>query len=465
MTTDDKRSNVPVRVRFAPSPTGFFHIGSARTALFNWLYARHTGGRFVLRIEDTDRERNTPESLQLLIDGMRWLGLDWDEGPEIGGDYGPYFQSERDAIYKSYLEKLFAADRAYEKDGAVYFKLLGERYTAYDTFKKCEVEKVKAQAQCIEDKVRGHVERAEEQDFVIVRKNGQPVFHFVNVVDDIAMGITHVIRGEDHLSNTSKHAELFQALGAPLPVYAHIPLILKTSGPGKMSKRDEGALIEDYQRRGFLPEAVRNYLCLLGWSPGDDREILPIEQIIELFDLAAINKNNARFDEKKLAFINTTYVRDLPPDTFREKAQVVLSEASLINTTTDEAYLKAVLAIIQEKVRSLDDLPIFCSYCFTEDYAQNEKARQKIFKKGDPYARLREVLSAFTDLEDFSEAALENQIKALAEEHQVGSAEYIHPIRFAVSGMAVGPSLYALLCVLGKERVVARLQRFLNSES
>ena len=223
-----------VRVRFAPSPTGFFHIGSARTALFNWLYARHTGGTFVLRIEDTDKERNTDESLQVLLEGMRWMGMDWDEGPEVGGEYGPYFQSERQAVYDEYLQKLVDAGRTYEKDGAIWFKLEGERYTEYDDYRKAEVEKVRAAPVVIDDVVRGRVERAEELDFVIVRKDGNPVFHFVNVVDDIAMGITHVIRGEDHLSNTSKHVELFNAFGVTPPVFAHIPLILKESGPGKM---------------------------------------------------------------------------------------------------------------------------------------------------------------------------------------------------------------------------------------
>ena len=212
-----------VRVRFAPSPTGFFHIGSARTALFNWLYAKHTGGKFVLRIEDTDKERNTEEALKVLIDGMRWLGLDWDEGPEVGGDYGPYFQSERQSIYDDYLQILQDKGRVYEKDGALWFRLEGERYTEYDDFHKAEVEKVKNAPVVIEDAVRGRVERTEERDFVIVRSNGEPVFHFVNVVDDIAMGITHVIRGEDHLSNTSKHVELFKALDAKVP-YLHIYL-------------------------------------------------------------------------------------------------------------------------------------------------------------------------------------------------------------------------------------------------
>ena len=238
-----------VRVRFAPSPTGFFHIGSARTALFNWLYARHTGGKFILRIEDTDKARNSEEFLNVIYDSLTWLGLNWDEGPKVGGDHGPYRQSERDAIYRDYLQRLRDTGRAYEKDGAIWFKLLGDRHEVYDDHRQKTVTKVKAAPTVIEDRIRGRVERTEDEDFVIVRSDGNPVFHLVNVVDDITMQITHVIRGEDHLSNASKHVELFKAFGAPVPEFAHIPLILKQNGPGKMSKRDQGALVEEYQRQ------------------------------------------------------------------------------------------------------------------------------------------------------------------------------------------------------------------------
>ena len=219
-----------VRVRFAPSPTGFFHIGSARTALFNWLYARHTGGVFILRIEDTDKERNSEAFLNLIYDSLTWLGLNWDEGPKVGGAYGPYRQSERGAIYKEYVDKLLASGRAYQKDGATWFKLLGDRYTVFDEHRKKEVEKVKIAPVVIEDRIRGRVERVEDEDFVIVRSDGNPVFHLVNVIDDIAMNVTHVIRGEDHLSNTSKHVLLYEGFGAKPPEFAHIPLILKQNG-------------------------------------------------------------------------------------------------------------------------------------------------------------------------------------------------------------------------------------------
>ena len=414
-----------VRVRFAPSPTGFFHIGSARTALFNWLYARHTGGRFILRIEDTDKERNTEEALRVLLSGMRWLGLDWDEGPEVGGDYGPYFQSQRQAVYDEYLERLREAGRCYEKDGAVWFRLEGERYTEYDDFKKAEVEKVKTAPVIIDDAVRGRVERSEETDFVIIRKDGNPVFHFVNVVDDIAMGITHVIRGEDHLSNTSKHVELFRAFGVEPPRFAHIPLILKESGPGKMSKRDKGALVEDYETRGFLAAAVRNYISLLGWNPKDDREKLTIDETVELFDFPGINKGNARFDERKLSALNSEYLRELDIGSFSFLARPRLAESGLVGDDVSEDYLQAVLSLCQPKARGLDSLEDLCGYFFSDSFSFDEKASAKLAKKGDPKATVAELLPVLESLETFEAEALQ----AALEDHAATKGK--NPSRFS----------------------------------
>jgi len=453
------------RVRFAPSPTGFFHIGSARTALFNWLYARHTGGTFVLRIEDTDQERNRPEFLQIIYNSMRWLGMDWDEGPEIGGDYGPYFQSERGEIYQRYLDKLKEAGRTYLKDGALYFRLEGERYTEYDEYLKAEVEKVKAAPVEIDDAIRGKVVRAESRDFVICRADGSPTFHFVNVVDDIEMKITHVVRGEDHLSNTSKHVELFHAFGAPVPQYAHLPLILKDpqDGKGKMSKRDRGALIEEYQERHFLPAAVRNYLALLGWSPKDDREKMDIGEIIEKFELKDIQKGAARFDEKKMAHLNQEYLKELPVETYAWHARPVLTEAGLIAEDADEDYLQRVLALCQEKVDALQNLPSFTRYFFSEDYPKDEKAKAKLLKKGAPKQRLAEVHAALSQLSDeqWEDEAINQAFMDLAQAHGQEKPFQWWPItRFAVSGTTSGPDFVPMLTVLGRERVLARVQRF-----
>jgi glutamyl-tRNA synthetase len=427
-----------VRVRFAPSPTGFFHIGSARTALFNWLYARHTGGEMVLRIEDTDKARNTEEALRVLLDGMRWLGLDWDEGPEKGGDAGPYFQSQRDEIYAKYLEKLREKSAVYDKDGAVWLKISGE-------------------PQNIDDMVRGRVVRAEEKDFVIFRSDGSPVFHFVNVVDDIEMGITHVIRGEDHLSNTSKHVELYKAFGVPVPVFAHIPLILKSEGSGKMSKRDVGALIEDYADKEYMPEAVRNYLCLLGWSPKDDREIMDISEIIDLFDLSDVTKSNARFDEQKMAYFNTEHLRQMNFESFCSLARPVLAEASILPEDVTDEYINSVLRICQEKVREMDDLPNLVGYFFKEDFEIDEESSKKVLAKGDPAQRVHEFNAGLTAVSDFSEDSLGSFVKALAKENGVKPGAYIQAVRLAVSGQAVGPGFYPMLVVLGKDRVQKRL--------
>lgn len=452
-----------VRVRFAPSPTGFFHIGSARTALFNWLYAKHTGGRFILRIEDTDKERNTEAALKVLLDGMRWLGMDWDEGPEVGGDYGPYFQSERTALYEDYLNILKEKDRVYEKEGALWFRLEGERYTEYDAFHKAEVEKVKGEAVVIEDAIRGRVERREERDFVLVRSNGEPVFHFVNVVDDIAMGITHVIRGEDHLSNTSKHVELFKALGAEVPIFAHIPLILKESGPGKMSKRDKGALIEDYERRSFIAEAVRNYICLLGWNPKDDREKMPIESLIERFDFDGINKGNARFDETKLMALNAEYIKDMPITQFAELAKPILETAGVLNgETVDADYCSKVLSLCQEKIKSLETLPDFVYYFFNENYAYDAKGMARIEKATNSQLLLEEVIACFEGLSAWNLPSLEEALNGLAEKRQLKPFAFFPLIRMATSGRTGGPDLLPMIETMGENRVLPRLQSFLE---
>ena len=426
-----------IRVRFAPSPTGFFHIGGARTALFNWLYARHTGGTFILRIEDTDDERDRQEYLDLLLNGLKWLGLDWDEGPEAGGNYGPYFQSQRSDIYKEHVEILKKNGRAYDQDGAVYFRVSDE-------------------PQVIHDLIRGDVVRKEEKDFVIVRSNGKPVFHLVNVVDDMLMKMTHVIRGEDHLSNTSKHVELFKAFGVQPPLFAHIPLILKSNGPGKMSKRDTGALIEDYEKNHFIPEAVRNYLCLLGWSPKEDREILPIDEIVKLFDIADVNKNNARFDEKKMAFFNSEYLRALPVDVFVEKARDVLKSSTVNLSGATDDYVREVLVLCQEKLRSFAEVPEFVRYFFQEKLEYSEASLQKLMTKFPLKDRLEQFLAAVQDVSD--ESLVESAVHALAESHQVKTGEYIHSVRFAVSGRDVGPGFFGLLRVLGNERVRQRIK-------
>ena len=458
----------PVRVRFAPSPTGFFHIGSARTALFNWLYARHTGGTFILRIEDTDQARNSEAYLKLIYDSLTWLGLDWDEGPNpngVGerGSFGPYRQSQRAAIYQKYKQQLLNSGRAYEKDGAVWFKLLGERYKVFDDHRKKEVEKVKSAPVVIHDRIRGQVERQEDEDFVIFRSDGHPVFHFVNVVDDIEMKVSHIIRGEDHLSNTSKHVRLYEGIGVTPPVFAHIPLILKSPemGQGKMSKRDKGALIEEYQQRHFLPEALVNYLSLLGWNPGDDREILPIPVIIRLFDLPGVNQSNAKFDGKKLANTNMTYLLAQPADRFVALAKAYFaSQQNGAGVMSNEPYFREIMLLAQPKIKSVDELGAYTAYFFTDDFPIDAKVKEKVMAKGEPKARLAELITALPGMDFSSDTAIEEGIKKLASDKNLGFGDYQAVARLAVTGTNTGPNITAIFRMLGKDLVLLRLQRF-----
>ena len=458
-----------VRVRFAPSPTGFFHIGSARTALFNWLYARHTGGTFILRIEDTDQARNSEAFLNLIFESLDWLGMDWDEGPVFrkngGGDYGPYRQSQRGDIYQRYKQQLLDSGRAYEKDGAIWFKLLGERYKVFDDHRKKEVEKVKTAPVVIDDRIRGRVERQEDEDFVIFRSDGNPVFHFVNVVDDIEMKVSHIIRGEDHLSNTSKHVRLYEGFGVTAPVFAHIPLILKSPemGQGKMSKRDKGALIEEYQQRHFLPEALVNYLALLGWNPGDDREKMPIADIVKLFDLPGVNQSNAKFDGKKLANMNMVYLLEQPADRFVSLArEYFATQPTGATVMANEAYFRDIMQLAQPKIKSVDELGAYTGYFFTDDFAIDAKVKEKVMAKGDPKARLAELGAAVPALDFSSDAAIEAGLKSLAESKGLGFGDYQAVARLAVSGTNAGPSITSIFRVLGKEKALQRLRKLLE---
>jgi glutamyl-tRNA synthetase len=458
-----------VRVRFAPSPTGFFHIGSARTALFNWLYARHTGGVFILRIEDTDKERNSEPFYNVIYQSLAWLGIDWDEGPQVhghgGGNRGPYLQSQRSGIYQEHVQRLLDSGRAYQKDGATWFKLVGERYEVFDDHRKKTVTKVKVPPVVIDDQIRGRVERVEDEDFVIVRSDGNPVFHLTNVVDDMTMGVTHIIRGEDHLSNTSKHSLLYEGFGVKPPAFAHIPLILKQNGPGKMSKRDQGALIEEYQRRGYLPEALVNFLCLLGWNPGDDREKMPLAEIVRLFDLPGVNQSNARFDDKKLAHMNMAYLLEQPAERFvtlaRDYFQRQDTPAAKAALATDAGFFREVMLLSQPKIKGVEELPAYTAYFFTDDFPMDPKVRDKVMGKGDPKARLRELADVLQTADFSSDTAIEEAIKALAAKHGLGFGDYQSVARLAVSGTNVGPSITGMFRVLGREKVLARMNRFL----
>jgi glutamyl-tRNA synthetase len=435
-----------VRTRFAPSPTGFLHLGGARTALFNWLFARQHGGTFVLRIEDTDEKRNTEEAYDVIYRGLNWLGLDWDEGPQKGGDFGPYFQSQRNSIYESYFEKLESAGYLYEDGGT--FRFRSQRKSVL-----------------VEDLVCGRIEfdmsnPVTHPDMTIRRPDGSWIFHFVNVVDDIEMKITHVIRGEDHLSNTPKHVELYQALGIEPPKFAHIPLILNHEGK-KLSKRDGGSSITNYIDQGYAPEAVLNYLCLLGWSPKDNREYLPLAEIREIFTLDNINRRNAVFDLDKCFWLNGQHLMHMSLDRFTDLSLPFIEKAGIPYGTREA--LSDALAIVKPKVKHLSDVPDWIAYLFDDDFPFDDAAVEKAFTKPGILAteRLAQLKGAFVVLDDWSAPALEAALKATATELNVKSGEFVHPCRVAVSGRAVGPGLYEMLVVLGKSRIIARINKAL----
>ena len=442
------------RVRFAPSPTGYLHIGGARTALFNWLYARHTGGTFVLRIEDTDAARNSQEAVDVILNGLRWLGLDWDEGPLTGdatgpgkGDRGPYFQSQRKENYQRRIEALLSRGLAYEKEGAIRFKMTREPIVIPDLV--------------IGDVVRPLTDREEaDPDWVLVRSDGQPVFHFVNVVDDLEMNITHVIRGEDHVSNTAKHIALFRAFGVEPPKYAHIPLILNADG-SKMSKRDKGASLMSYLDEGFLAETLNNYLCLLGWSPKDNQEKMPLREIIERFDLPQILRHNAKFDYEKLMWLQGEYCRELSADRFYELGVHAFARAGIDTNKFDVNYVKAALDTCRGKIKTFSELPAYAGFYFRDAVEYDAEAAKKSFVPENK-PRLEKLRDAFAKLDSFTAANLEAALKETAKEFGVKVGVLVHPTRLALTGKTAGPSLYHLLEVLGWEKTLARIEKALN---
>lgn len=440
-----------IRVRFAPSPTGFLHIGGARTALFNWLYARHTGGTFILRVEDTDAARNTTEATEALLSGLRWLGLDWDEGPTLGdpagaskGNHGPYFQSQRSDIYRARVQELKAKGLAYDADGAVKFKMDRQPIVIPDLI--------------VGDVTRELTDREQaDPDFVIIRSDGQPVFHFVNVVDDLEMKITHVIRGEDHLTNTAKHIALFRAFGVEPPKYAHIPLILNSDGT-KMSKRDSGASLQTYLDEGCVPEAVVNYLCLLGWSPKENREKLPIAEIIQLFDLPQILRHNARFDIGKLHWLDGEYLREMDLERFCKLGTEALRRAGYDLDKYPAEYVKSALATCVGKIKRFCELGPYAGFYFTNEIKIDPALAAKEFT-AENKARLQKLRDAFAQLTEFNAAGIEQTLKGIAKELGVKVGILVHPTRLACTGAASGPSLYHLMEVLGKKTVLERINK------
>jgi len=471
---------MPVRVRFAPSPTGSLHIGGARTALFNWLFARHNKGTFILRIEDTDRVRSTHDAIKTILDGMEWLGLDWDEGPNIGGNYGPYFQTQRLDIYNKYLQQLLVGGKAYHcfcsaEELSAKRKLAEERKEAprYDgSCRKLSTEQIKKNLEekkpyvvrfqmpagektIVDDEIRGDVSFENDllDDFVILKSDGFPTYNFAAAIDDHLMEITHVIRGDDHLSNTPRQVVLYQAFGWTPPAFAHIPMIL---GPDKarLSKRHGATSVIEYSDQGFLPEAVMNYIAKLGWGH-KDKEVFSRQELIELFSLDGVNLNPAIFNVEKLTWLNGQYIKNAVPERI-----VALCEPLLIEAYGKQelSTLTKIVKIFLDRIKVIPEIVPLTNYFFKDDFGFEEKATKFL---SDPMAKdiLKELGERLEKIENFVREDIEKAFKAMAAEKTLKLGQIIHPCRAAVSGKTETPPMYDVLEVLGKEKVLGRLRR------
>jgi glutamyl-tRNA synthetase len=409
-----------MRVRFAPSPTGALHIGGARTALYNWLVARHAGGQFVLRIEDTDRERSTQENVEQIYDALRWLELDWDEGP--------YSQAERVDRHKEEIQRLLGEGHAYMDEGAVRLRVPDEGSTTVD------------------DVIRGEIvfEHQAIDDFVIARSDGSPLYNLAVAVDDRDMGITHVIRGADHISNTPRQLMILEALGSQPPVFAHLPLLHGTDGK-KLSKRHGAASVQELRDQGYLPAAIRNYLALLGWGFDDSTEYFTTEQLIESFSLERVSKSPAVFDEQKLRWMNGRYLREMDPGEL----------AALLEQRTGRGDLRPAVEVTQEKMQTTDDFWKLAGWLY-ERRPTDEKAWSKVMKDGaaENLARARDALAR---VDPFDQAGVEKALTELVEELDVKPGKLYQPIRVAITGTTVSPGIFESVALLGRDETLSRI--------
>lgn len=444
-----------VRTRFAPSPTGFLHIGGARTALYNWLFARRHGGKFLLRVEDTDAERSTVASMEVILDGLSWLGLDWDEGPGIGGPHAPYSQSERRAVYDAYLAKLESAGLVYDDEGAIRFRVPDRVITVHDLVCGEVSVNLKEQGSRRYD-AESKREVEANPDLVIRRPNGGYIFHFVNVVDDLEMEITHVIRGEDHLSNTPKHIAMFEALGATPPIFAHIPLNLNPSGT-KMSKRDQGALIHEYQENGFLPEAVNNYMALLGWSGKDDQEIFSMAELKQRFDLDGVNNSNSKFDFDKIRWVNGEHLRALSPESLEMKAASFLTAAGIDPT---DRRVGPALVLAKDRVVTLAEIPAIIGTIFEEAVTYDDVSLAKIREREDLASVVTALATHLGDTTNWTVEGIKVAIGDAATSLGLKMGALMLPCRVVVTGSTAGADLVPMMELIGQAEVVRRLGAF-----
>ena len=424
-----------LKVRFAPSPTGYLHIGGARTALFNWLYAKAKGGRFVLRVEDTDRMRSKQEYVDEIFDSLKWLGFEWDEA---------YYQSQRFDIYRQEAERLLKEGKAYlentpGKGEAVIFK-------------------VPAKDIKIDDLIRGqiHFDASIIKDQVLIKSDGTPTYNFACVVDDAMTEITHVIRGDDHISNTPKQILMYEALGFKAPHFAHLPLIMGMTG-GRLSKRTGATAISDYRRMGYLPEALVNYLLLLSWAPGDNRELIDIKEAISMFDVTDVNKTAATFDLQKLNWINSQYIKKQSAESLADAVIPLLVEKGYIDRDNfDRRYLVSLVELFRERLSTVNDFADWADFFFLRDIKISAELREKFFKK-DLSREFRIFAERLDQLEAFDAAGIESVFRNLVEELGIKSKELIHPVRVALTGKTIGPGLFEVIYYLGRERSRERL--------
>src|SRR5919106_1627701 len=475
-----------IRVRFAPSPTGQLHVGSVRTALFNWLYARKDGGDFVLRIEDTDLERSTEESVEQLERSLRWIGLEWDEGPEVGGPHSPYRQTERMELYREAAQRLLESGAAYfdfatpeelkefreraqaEKRQPIYrggeYRDMdpgearrkvdaGEPYTV--RFKTPREGKT-----VVEDMIRGPVtfDNANLEDFVLMKSTNTPTYNFAATVDDAEMEISHVIRGDDHLSNTPRQILLYEALGRELPAFAHVPQVL---GPDrkKLSKRHGAASVEDFAEQGILPEALFNYLALLGAGYAADEEIFTPEELADRFRIDRVSGNPAVFDEKKLRSVNAVYLRRKSPEELADLAAPMLVESGAVTEEElerDPARLKDIMHLLKERIALTTEIPNSVGYFFGGSLDYDETEFEKQFGKEFVRETFPELVERLRALPEWTETAIEEAVRGLAAEKEKGARHLIHPLRFAVTGRTVSAGLFETMQLLGRERSLLR---------
>ena len=431
-----------VKVRFAPSPTGYLHIGGARTALFNWLFARHNKGVFLLRIEDTDQQRSTEEATQAILDSMKWLGLDWDEGP--------YFQSQRLSIYKQYAEKLVEQGKAFYDTDAEGRKAI--RFKMLDGVTE------------INDLIHGIItfDTSLIEDFVILKADGFPTYNFACVVDDAEMGITHIIRGDDHISNTPKQIALYKAFGFKMPEFAHIPMILGEDG-SRLSKRHGATSVTEYRDKGYLPHALVNFLALLGWSPGNDQEIISISEIIEKFTLKRANKTSAQFNNIKLDWMNGQYIKNTPVEQLTAEVKRFFEKSGIDMTKITAGWLTNLVILYHERFKTFLDLQNQTRFFFTDAIEYDQAAVSKFLKKEGAGELLKEVYAAVSQVDNFDKKTLEDSLRALTEKLGVGFSKLAQPMRVAITGKSVSAGIFETMELLGKEKTINRLSHTIKN--